>query len=175
LMAASNHYRFAKFPTANADLEAYIHANPTKKIVLWNGNPHLARFWFDWYYCPITETREEVDYFWTTYEGRKLNKNVPSEISDPNNRPYLNRDDLSRVCDMIVVYNANMDRLKIYDERIRRLAPGVVVKDFYHGVIRSLPLMADETGVLSVQSTFSTSSRLPLIRLYDLRGTSTAN
>jgi hypothetical protein len=169
-LSASHQSDFTHFNSANAELEKYIQSHSTQKMVVWTGNPHLAMFWFGWNSCSPCNTKEEIDSYWISKGGPKFDRLLSPVVSDPNNRVYLNREDLPQVCDLVIFYGMSLDSLNAYDARLRQVAPHLIVKDFYHGVINSLPIMADENGVHSGKMEFTSASRLPFIRIYDLRG-----
>jgi len=148
-LAVAHQFAMKRFPSANAALEHYLQSRPTTKFVVWSGNPHLAAFLFGWRWCPPSLSKEKAG----------------------NPAVYLQHPALAEVCDVVIFQNPGMETLNRYDTVIRRAAPRVMVTNFYNGISSRLPIAADEGGVLNVPPDFSEKTLLPMVRLYDLRGT----
>ena len=153
----------------NAALEAYFRSHRTERIVAWAGNPHLATFWFNEMWRPVLFTREEGEEEWKRFAANRISKRVPPELLQPDHAVYLQRRDLAKVCDLVVLQNCNLALLRQCDASIRQNAPRARVVDFFNGAALSLPLMSED-GALDVAADFNENSTLPIVRVYDLRG-----
>ncbi len=173
LLILSGHLNLAaRTATGNAALGRWLKARPSDKMAVYFGTPHLPAVFFGWRSQPPADTREQSDQFWIS-GGSTQAGHVPAALADPARRVYLDRPDLTNVCDLIVLHKPSRRVLARVEEALRRAAPNASATNFYDGTLFDLPLAADAGGALASAPCLPNvlDGPLPLIRAWDLRGT----
>lgn len=170
LVGFGHQHQMARYPSANAPLENYLRRHPTGRIALWQGNLHYAAYLFRGRWMPLMISKAEIDAFWDAPGNRRLNVGIAPEMADSTKRVYLELPDLTRVCDLVILTTTDAEFLDACDACLKKRFPSVFTTNFYSAASAFLPIAADEGGGLSQAPIFNPHDRLPLIRVYDLRG-----
>ncbi|MDD2706393.1 MAG: hypothetical protein PHV34_00160 [Verrucomicrobiae bacterium] len=170
IFCAAHQGQIARFASGNVALETYIKARPAKKFVMFNGNPHLAAYLFNWQWTGLNETRQQAAGAYKSLGAEKFDAQQPPGLRGLDAWPYLQHPQLYSVCDLIIFEGCNANDLMKYDAMIRTACPSIAVTNLYHGPRQYLPLQADEGGALSQPPRFNENNHLPIMRIYDLRG-----
>lgn len=168
-ISASHQAMARQLACPNAAMEAYFQSHPTEKIVSWYGNPHLATFWFTERWRPLHFTKEEAEADWAKFAASKASARISKRLLAPDQAIWLQRRDLASVCDLVVLQNMSMDSMRRCDAMILRHVPKAHVMDFYNGAQVNLAIQAEDDA-LAVEPSFTETTPLPLVRVYDLRG-----
>ncbi len=170
LISASHHALACRFSSPNVAIETYLRAHPTWKMIAWDGNPHLITFWVGRAWCPIFQTEAEAKVHWEFMsKGEKFSKHIPKRLLQQDHAVYLQRHNLSKICDIIILESPSIESLQKVDCSIRQQVPHAIAINFYNGSVWNFPISLEGGGALHTQPSFSEIDPLPFVRLYDLR------
>lgn len=167
-IGGSHHLSFLKWPTANAAVGRYVAKNPTQKMSMFAGQPFFGEFLFGWEYCGILRTPEDNKNMWSTFKSR------PRQISPENwaikDEIYLANPNLAKYCDIIIVEHPHPGLIKELDEKAAQWAPQYYATNFPDLAYENPPIYGKNDGDVGNPSDLDMRSPLPVVRLYDLRG-----